>query len=75
MKLLLMSVVFREMPLFSSGSSDMWSWSWFCNFGLGLKNLVLFTSLVFRGGGQLHHCILLNAVCQRWLRFLFPGEC
>ena len=53
----------------------MWSWSWFCNFGLGLKNLVLFTSLVFRGGGQLHHCILLNAVCQRWLRFLFPGEC
>ena len=23
-----------------------WSWSWSCYFGLGLKNLVLFTSLV-----------------------------
>jgi len=23
-----------------------WSWSWSCYFGLGLKNLVLFTSLI-----------------------------
>ena len=26
------------------------SWSWSCHFGLGLKNLVVFTSLVFRMG-------------------------
>jgi len=26
-----------------------WSWSWSCCSGLGLKNLVMFTSLIIRG--------------------------
>ena len=30
-----------------SWSCKQQSWSWFCNYGLGLKNLVLFPSLMF----------------------------
>ena len=43
------------MPLFTAGglawswSYKQRSWSWSCYFGLGLKNLVLFTSLVHTG--------------------------
>jgi len=31
---------------------SLWSWSWSCYFGLGLKNLVLFTSLIANDDGK-----------------------
>ena len=51
-----------------SWSCKQWSWSWSCSFGLGLKNLVLFTSLLrfmwWSSVIMVHIAPLLESLCS-----------